>query len=314
MTDHARTRAVLRPVRLRHRCRSVPRVEAPARRGAAVLQREARLLRAEPVRRREELQHRLEHLHLGEGIGPRAHQERDGDPAGDHPVRGPSGARPAPQSPEPGVHAEADGRDRAAGAERSAPGLSTRWSTRAGSTSSTTWRPRCRCGSSACCWASPRRTRRRSATRSTGACGSTRERPRARHEGLGVLDGGRFARLHRLAGGPPVRRPHDRAAQRRVRGRDRNRPGALPGRDPQLHRPPRRRRQRDDDASHRLGRQGAGRAPRPARPSWRRTRGSCPAPSRNCCATSRPHRSRPVTSPGTWSTTGRRCRKAACCC
>ena len=33
-------------------------------------------------------------------------------------------------------------------------------------------------------------------------------------------------RLHRLAGRPPVRRPHDRVAERRVRGRQRDRPGA----------------------------------------------------------------------------------------
>ena len=57
----------------------------------------------------KQLQYRLEHVHLGQGIGPRAHQERHGDPAGGHPVRRPSGARPAPESSEPRVHAEADG-------------------------------------------------------------------------------------------------------------------------------------------------------------------------------------------------------------
>ena len=42
--------------------------------------------------------------------------------------------------------------------------------------------------------------------------------------------------------------------------------------------------------------------------------GSFPAPSRSCCATSPLHRSRPATSPVTWSTTGQRCPRAACCC
>ena len=45
---------------------------------------------------------------------------------------------------------------------------------RAASTSSPTSAPRCRCAPSACCSASPRRTRRRSETASTRACASRR--------------------------------------------------------------------------------------------------------------------------------------------
>ena len=169
------------------------------------------------------------HLHLGQGIGPRAHQERDGDPAGDHPVRGPPGARPAPEPSRAGCSRRGGWPRSSRRRGRSAPGRSTRSSTRGDSTSFTTWRPRCRCGSSACCSAFPRRTRRRSATRSTGACGSTRGRRPSHREGLGVMDGRQVRRVHRLAGGPPLRRPHDRPAQRRVRGRERDRPEAHPG-------------------------------------------------------------------------------------
>ena len=66
-----------------------------------------------------------------------------------------------------------------------------------------------------------------------------RSTPNLRHRG-GRADGGRVEevslggddvrRLHRLAGRAPVRRPHDRAAARRVRGRDRDAPHAHPRR------------------------------------------------------------------------------------
>ena len=210
----------------------------------------------------EGVHHRLEDLHLGQGLGPRDHPERDGDPARDHPLRGPARPTTCTGACSPGLHTEADGRHRAAGAEFCAR-ASTRWWRRAGSTSSAIWRPRCRCGPSACCSGSPRTTRRRSVTGSTRACGSRRAgRPSV--EDLGPLDGSRYARVHRLAGRAPLRRPHDRPAQRRVRGRHRDGPQADPGRDPQLRQPARRRRQRDDHPADRLDRQGAGRAPRPA--------------------------------------------------
>ena len=95
---------------------------------------------------------------------------------------------------------------------------STRSSARAASTSSRTWASSCPCGSSGCCSASPSRTRRRSETASTRACASRKAcRPRPSttpSPSRGVL------RLHHLAGRAPLRRPDDRAAQRRVRGRD----------------------------------------------------------------------------------------------
>ena len=59
----------------------------------------------------------------------------------------------------------------------------------------------------------------------------------------------------------PVRRPDDRAAPGRVRGRDGHHPSAAPHRGAQLHQPDRGGRQRDDDPPHRLDGQGPGRAP-----------------------------------------------------
>ena len=86
----------------------------------------------------------------------------------------------------------------------------------------------------------------------------------------------------------PVRRPDDRAAERRVRGRDRHDAPADPRRDPHLRDRRRRRRQRDHDPPDRLGRQGAGRAPRPAARARRRPVAASRTRSRSCCASSRP--------------------------
>ena len=100
----------------------------------------------------------------------------------------------------------------------------------AASTSSRTWASSCRCGSSACCSASPSRTRRRSASRLDEGLrleeGRLRPRPTTtpRRPVRGVL------RLHHLAGRAPLRRPDDRAAQRRVRGRRRARRARSPTR------------------------------------------------------------------------------------
>ena len=68
------------------------------------------------------------------------------------------------------------------------------------------------------------RTRRRSATASTRACASTTATMPDRREDRRRRREQRLRRLHRLAGGAPLRRPDDRAAPGRVRGRDRHPP------------------------------------------------------------------------------------------
>ncbi len=83
---------------------------------------------------------------------------------------------------------------------------------------------------------------------------------------------------------------------------------------PHLRRPARRRGQRDDHPADRLDRQGARRAPGPAR---RARRGPRPHPERHRGAPAlraAVARRRPATSPRTSSTTGRRSRQAAPCC
>ena len=96
---------------------------------------------------------------------------------------------------------------------------------------------RCPCAPSACCSASPSRTRRRSATASTTGCAlEDGTMPDAGHATTRRRQP-QLRRLHRLAGRPPLRRPHDRAPPGRVRGRDGHRPAADPRRAPDLRQP-----------------------------------------------------------------------------
>ena len=75
-------------------------------------------------------------------------------------------------------------------------------------------------------------------------------------------------RLHHLARRAPLRRPDDRAAQRRVRGRARDDAHADPRGDPRLRRPAVRGRERDHDPPDRLRRRGARAATPTSAPSW----------------------------------------------
>ena len=77
--------------------------------------------------------------------------------------------------------------------------------------------------------------------------------------------------VHRLAGPEPLRRPDDRAAERRVHRRDRHHPTPDPRRAADHRERDRRRRQRDHHSADRLGRQGAGRPSRTSGASWWRT-------------------------------------------
>ena len=111
----------------------------------------------------------------------------------------------------------------------------------------------------------------------------------------------------------PVRRPHDRSPQRGVRGRDRHRRGgSRVMRSSTYIGPARGRGQRDDHATHRLGRQAARRAPRPAPPRWPPIARLDPERGRGAPAvTSRRRRCRPATSCATSSTTARPCREGS---
>ena len=113
----------------------------------------------------------------------------------------------------------------------------------------------------------------------------------------------RFEDVHRLARRASLRRPDDRAAPGRVRGRRPAPPPAHPRGGARLRQPARRRRQRDDDAADRLDGQGARRSPRSAHASSSTTAASCPTRSRRCCASSHRRPCRRDTSRATSSTT-----------
>ena len=121
----------------------------------------------------------------------------------------------------------------------------------------------CRCGSSACCSASPKQDQV-AVRNKTDANLRTEPGKPMDVQGGGGRQRRHVRRLHRVAGQAPLRRPHDPAAQRRVRGRARRDADADPPGGPHLHRGARRRRQRDHRPAHRLAGQGARRAPRPA--------------------------------------------------
>ncbi len=108
-------RAVLRPVRPRDRRRSVSGVEAHARRSTAVLQREVRVLCAEPLRGRGAGPARLADVPVGAGHHGRHPVQRHRGAAGHSAVRGSAASRPAPSTAVPGVHAAPDAGGRGAG-------------------------------------------------------------------------------------------------------------------------------------------------------------------------------------------------------
>ena len=104
--------SLLRPVRLRHRLRPVSGVATAPRGGAALLQRALRLLRAEPLRRRETRPRRLEDVQLRARDLDRGDQERDGDPSRVHHLRGPGRARRSSWFALTGLHSPEDPRPR----------------------------------------------------------------------------------------------------------------------------------------------------------------------------------------------------------
>ena len=83
-------------------------------------------------------------------------------------------------------------------------------------------------------------------------------------ESYGVLATSDFEDFVDLEDQAPLRRPDDRALERRVRRRQRKGPQAHPGRGAQLHQSACRSRKRDHHAADRLDRKGARGAPGPA--------------------------------------------------
>ena len=141
------------------------------------------------------------------------------------------------------------------------------------------------------------RTRRRSATASTRACAPRPGQPMEVTPD-DFVSGEMFADYIDWRAEHPSDDLMTELLQRRVRGRDRAPTRRLtPRRDPHLRERGRRRRQRDHHPPHRLGGQGAGRAPRPAAASSSRIRRSSRTRSRSCCASSRRRRTWAGTSP-----------------
>ena len=206
-----------------------------------------------------------------EGHDPRAHQERHGHPAGLDHLRGPARPRRPPRSALTRVHAEEDGRDRAEGPRVLRPEPRPARRMRAGSTSSATSVPQMPMRTIGMLLGIPEQDQE-----------SIREQI---DEGL-RLDGGDDAALTstpRRPGRRPSRtyidwraeHPSDDLMTELLRAEFEDETGtrapADPRRGAELRQSPRRRRQRDDDPTHRLDRQGARRASRPARARSSRT-------------------------------------------
>ena len=141
-----RHRDLLRPLRHRDRRRPALRLATDARRGPALVQRQARVLRAEPLRRRGEGPGRLGHVPVRQGLHPRADQGRHRDAAGHGPHGGPAHPRHPPQRDVTRLHAQEDAGPRGPGPRVLRPQPRPARGQRAASTSSATSAPRCRCG------------------------------------------------------------------------------------------------------------------------------------------------------------------------
>ena len=112
MHDDVRSR--VRPLRLRHRREPAPDLGAAARRGARLLQRTTRLLRAQPVRRRARGTPRSGHLLLVAHDGPGVDGTRTRPVhAADDDLHGPAAAYAISQARQPRLHSPAHLRARA---------------------------------------------------------------------------------------------------------------------------------------------------------------------------------------------------------
>ena len=188
-----------------------------------------RLLRAEPLRRRRARRSSTgTPTSSGKGSILELIKADIEMPPGIDPLRGPAAPRPAPRPAVPGVHAEEDERHRAEGpgvlrpqprsARRHRRLRLHRRPRRPDADAHDRHAPRHpRAGPGG----DPRPDRRGPAARRGRRCPTCATR-------TSIASGDDLRRVHRLAGRAPVRRPHDRAAQRRVRGRDRRRAARSP--------------------------------------------------------------------------------------
>ena len=231
-------------------------------------------------------------------------------------LRGPARPRPAPRPALAGVHAEEDGRHRAEGPRVLRPQPRPARRAPAASTSSPTSAPRCRCARSACSSASPRTTRRRSATRID--------------EGLQLEEGDDAGRRRqdRTTGPRDVfaeyidwraDHPSDDLMTELLQAEfeDETASGRRLTREEILGYIRLIAGAGNETTTRLIGWTGKVLAEHPDQRARarRRTAASCPAPSRSCCASRRRRRCRRATSPRTSSTTARSCRRAArwCC-
>ena len=134
-------RSVLRPMGLRHRPRSLPDLPTPPRRVPGLLQRAARLLGREPLRRCRCRTEGHGATQFRQGRHPGSRHGRSGDAAGDLHQRGPAAAHDPP-----GHRVAERSRRRRCGpsrtrSARSAWHASIRSSAETASTSSWTWAP-----------------------------------------------------------------------------------------------------------------------------------------------------------------------------
>ncbi len=236
--DHRRP--VLGPVRFSLRGRPLATLPADTRGSPALLQRDPRLLRPEPLRGRRAGTGGHRHVLLLPRLHPRADQDERGDAARHPDLRGSACPQHSPPTGGPGVLAAPGGRPRAEdprvlrplprpagrpaavrpdrGAQPGDADAGHRHADR---------HPRGRPGRL------PRPGQREDRRRGRG---QGRLQRRGRHVARGAR------RLHRLAGQEPLRRHHDRAAQRGVRGRERRDPHADEGRGPDVRHGRRRAR------------------------------------------------------------------------
>ena len=231
----------------------VPALPAAARRGAALLQRAVRLLRGEPLRRLRAGSRRRQAVHLGQGWHPRAHQGRHRDAARNPDLRGPARAHRAPEPARRACSRRAGSPRSSRRSASSAPTASTRSSVRGEFDLIADFGAQM-----------PMRVDRHALRHPRGGPGgilTERSDASLRTEAGQAMDVGaepdvrqRGVRgVHRLAHRPPLRRPHDRAAPHRVRGRDRRDADADARRGAALHDGRRGRGQRDHDAASSAG-------------------------------------------------------------